>query len=100
MLSDIGEDVSQSDPGPSNQTIANARPAVRAAAAVRTVSSPNTCPATRRTLSNIVQSGKDVRQSDPGSSNQSVANAPVLNTIAAEVQHPAVAEQQGGEYKG
>lgn len=32
--------------------------------------------------------------------NAPVANAPVLNTIAAEVQHPAVAEQQGGEYKG
>lgn len=40
----------------------------------------------RRTLSNIIEFGENDRQSDPGPSIHSVANAPDLNTIAAEVK--------------
>lgn len=65
------------------------------AAAVRTVNFLNTCPATRRRLSDIDESNEDFRQSDPGPSNQSVANAPVLNTIPAEAQRPLLAKQPG-----
>lgn len=71
------------------------RQAKSTAAAVRTVNFLNTSPATRRRLSDVDESIEDFKQSDPGPSNQSVANAPVLNTIPAEVQHPLLAKQPG-----
>lgn len=71
------------------------RQAKSPAAAVRTVNFINTCPATRRRLSDIDESNEDFRQSDPGPSNQSVANAPVLNTIPAEAQRPLLGKQPG-----